>query len=74
MSITNKENIKDMYYLSPLQEGMLFHSMLDSGSRFYFEQMVFTLKGTLNPILLKKSFQQLVNRHDVLRTVFVYDK
>lgn len=40
--------IQDIYPLSFMQEGMLFHSLYDEQSRAYFEQASFTIHGQLD--------------------------
>jgi hypothetical protein len=40
--------IKDIYPLSPMQEGMLFHSSL--GGDEYFEQICYRLNGKLDMV------------------------
>ncbi|MGF7036735.1 hypothetical protein J2T17_007810, partial [Paenibacillus mucilaginosus] len=68
-----KDQIKDVYLLSPMQQGMLFHYLMDEESLTYREQIAVELKGSLDLAYLQMSFQVLVDRHDVLRTVFVHD-
>ncbi len=70
----NKPEISKIYGLSPMQEGMLFHSLMDSASSAYFEQLTFTLTGELDIGLLEKSFNHLIKRYDIFRTVFLYEK
>ena len=70
----NKENLKDIYPLSPMQAGMLFHALLDSNSDAYFEQTTFRIHGQFDVTLWEKSWQILVQRHDILRTVFSFKK
>ncbi|WP_418027853.1 non-ribosomal peptide synthase/polyketide synthase [Paenibacillus sp. JJ1722] len=65
-------NIKDIYPLSPMQEGMLFHSILDAKSEAYFEQTVITFNEVLDVYLVQQSLQQLMNRYDIFRTIFMY--
>jgi amino acid adenylation domain-containing protein len=65
-----KQNTKDIYPLSPLQQGMFFHSLYDETSTAYFEQMSFHLRGDLNIGYIEKSLNELFKRHDILRTVF----
>ncbi len=65
--------IKDLYPLTPLQEGMLFHALYDSSSTAYFEQISYRLKGKLEVSLVEKAIQKLSQRHDILRTVFLYE-
>lgn len=61
-----------MYVLTPLQEGILFHSIIDEGNETYIEQASFDIKGTLDKDLIEQSLNKLVERYDVLRTVFSY--
>jgi amino acid adenylation domain-containing protein/non-ribosomal peptide synthase protein (TIGR01720 family) len=68
----SKQNIKDIYPLSPMQEGMLFHFLVDENSHAYFEQSTYTLNGSVDIELIEKSIQYLIERHDILRTVFAY--
>ncbi|CAN5560654.1 hypothetical protein BH11MYX1_BH11MYX1_41590 [soil metagenome] len=66
-------NIQDIYALSPLQDGMLFHYLLERESDPYLlvEQMVFVDRSLLDRYL--GAVQQVVDRHDVLRTGFVWE-
>jgi len=48
---------------------MYFHSVLDPSSNAYFQQLRFNLSGLLDPTILALCFQDLVDRHDVLRTL-----
>jgi amino acid adenylation domain-containing protein/non-ribosomal peptide synthase protein (TIGR01720 family) len=66
--------IEDIYTLSPLQEGMLFHSLYDRHSLAYFEQISYRLKGELDEVVFKKSLKKLIRRYDILRTVFVHEE
>ncbi|MCP4218163.1 MAG: amino acid adenylation domain-containing protein, partial [bacterium] len=70
-SIFTKENTKDIYPLSPMQEGMFFHYKLDGSSPAYFEQTSFRISGSLRPDWLEKALLQLSRRHDILRTIFL---
>ncbi|MBF0518230.1 MAG: amino acid adenylation domain-containing protein [Nitrospirae bacterium] len=67
-----KKNVKNIYALSPLASGMLYHYLSDTTSSAYFQQMRFTLTGQLNLKVFEDSWNELVKRHDVLRTIFVY--
>ncbi|MCP4152226.1 MAG: non-ribosomal peptide synthetase, partial [bacterium] len=69
-----KKNIKYIYPLSPMQEGMFFHFLYDRSSSAYFEQMALRLTGKLDITLVKKSLDEVVKRHDILRTVFIHKK
>lgn len=70
----NAANIKDVYRLSPMQEGLLYHALMDKGSPAYVEQVVLDVQGELNPFFVEESFKRLIQRYDIFRTVFVYEK
>lgn len=66
--------IQNIYSLSPTQEGLLFHSQLSDDPSVYFEQVRLDLEGTIDTSLFEQALQRLVERHDVLRTVFTFKK
>ncbi len=65
------KNVEDFYPLSPMQQGMLFHSLYAPESGVYVEQMSCTLCGGLNVPAFEQAWQQVVDRHSILRTSFV---
>jgi amino acid adenylation domain-containing protein/non-ribosomal peptide synthase protein (TIGR01720 family) len=67
-----KNNISKIYNLSPMQEGMLFHYLLDPQQQAYLVQLVFLLEGVMDAALCKKSYRQLVDQYDVFRSALVY--
>ncbi|WP_414544485.1 amino acid adenylation domain-containing protein [Nostoc sp. CCY0012] len=71
--LSNKFTIEDIYYLSPLQQGLLFHSLYAPNSRMYFQQKIFTLQGKLHIQAFQQAWQQVVNRHPSLRTIFIWE-
>ncbi|MBW5420316.1 amino acid adenylation domain-containing protein, partial [Streptomyces sp. BG9H] len=63
--------LADIWPLSPLQEGLLFHSMFaDEGPDVYVEQMIVGLEGPLDTEALRASWQSLLDRHASLRVGF----
>lgn len=66
-----KENLQDIYPLTPLQEGMLFHSRYDPDSSAYFQQSLSRMTGNLDIEAFQQSWNIIFKRHDVLRTLFV---
>jgi bacitracin synthase 3 len=64
--------IENIYPLSPMQAGILFHYLIDPSSSVYFEQAVISIKGEIDKDLLKKSFNLLVERYAIFRTFFCY--
>lgn len=53
---------------------MLFHYIKDKNSTAYFEQAVLTIRGELHVPIFEASFNRLIEKYDILRTVFVYEK
>ena len=68
-----KDQIQDIYPLSPLQEGILFHTLAEEDSPAYFEQMSIALEGELDQEILVKAWNTVFERHDALRTAIVYE-
>lgn len=67
----NIKKIKNIYPLSHMQEGMLFHSFLRKEEGAYVEQSLFTIKGSLSYDWFQRSIQAIIDRHDIFRTVFL---
>ncbi|MEX0445248.1 amino acid adenylation domain-containing protein [Xenorhabdus sp. SGI246] len=65
-------NIQDVYALSPLQDGILFHHLLAKESDPYLlaYPMIFSDRALLERYLA--AVQQVVDRHDILRTAFIW--
>jgi amino acid adenylation domain-containing protein len=68
------KTIEDAYSLSSLQQGILFHSLYAPSSGVYVEQISFDLCGTLNVSAFTQAWQQVIDRHSILRTAFVWEK
>jgi bacitracin synthase 3 len=66
-------DIRDIYRLSPMQEGILFQTLYDKTSSAYFLQAALRFCGPLDVERVKQSLNILVQRHDVLRTVFIQE-
>ena len=66
------ENVQDIYPLSPLQEGILFQYLMTQQRDPYLTPflMGFDSRSRLDGFLL--ALDQLVQRHDVLRTAVVW--
>jgi len=66
-------SIEDFYPLSPMQQGILFHTLYAQKSRVYFNQTLCTLHGNLNIPMFIQAWQGVVDRHPILRTAFVWE-
>lgn len=73
MKIDNSK-IEDIYPLSPMQQGMLFHSLLDSEKGVYIEQFCCNLNGKLDIELFKKAWIKTIQLNQVLRSAFITKK
>ena len=70
---TIKQNVEDIYPLSPMQQGMLFHSLYDPDSGVYFSQISCALKGNLDVPTFEQAWQKIVERHSIFRTAFIWE-
>jgi len=61
--------LEDVYALTAMQQGMLFHTLLDSGSA-YVEQMSWKA-GRLDVHAFRQAWDALIARHAVLRSAIV---
>gem|GEM_PF-566082 len=69
--VNEDDCLKDVYPLSPLQEGIYFHWLSSPGSPMYMIQRGYHLpSGKLTPDMAKEAFDRLVDRYDILRTSF----
>lgn len=63
--------VGDVWPLTPLQAGLLFHTMLqDSALPAYQTQFVYRLSGRVDPDRLRAAAQALLDRHPNLRVAF----
>nr|WP_306306812.1 non-ribosomal peptide synthetase [Nocardia brevicatena] len=62
----------DMWPLTALQAGLLFHAVYDhDGADGYTVQVALTLAGQVDAERMRRAAQVLIDRHDSLRTAFV---
>src|SRR3954471_2821134 len=69
---TEIENLEDLYQLSPMQLGMLFHTLEAPEAGVYFEQSVFTIEGGLDTSSFERAWQAVIDRHSILRSAFLW--
>src|SRR6516165_5270371 len=67
------QDIEDIYELSPLQQGMLFHVLYDPAASMYFEQEGYPLRGSIDIPALRRAWNHVVARHPVLRSSFHWE-
>ncbi|KJZ80045.1 hypothetical protein HIM_00759 [Hirsutella minnesotensis 3608] len=70
LSSSELDGIEAVYPLSPLQAGMAT-ATLSLNSRMYSHQHTLSLAMETDTARLKQSWQELLQRHDILRTSFI---
>lgn len=66
--------IEDIWNPTPLQEGMLFHTLYDDKRSMYYVQSCSELHGKIDFSIFNKSWNILIDRHDILRSQFILEK
>ncbi|MYU62909.1 non-ribosomal peptide synthetase, partial [Streptomyces sp. SID69] len=66
-------DVEDIFPLTPMQSGMLFHTLSEPGSGAYFEQMSFALDGVSDPGLLERAWQHVTDHLEILRAAVVWE-
>jgi amino acid adenylation domain-containing protein/non-ribosomal peptide synthase protein (TIGR01720 family) len=69
--VLEPQGIDDIYPLSPMQQGMLFHTLLEHGNGDYINQMRLDVDG-VDPQRFHAAWQAVVDAHDILRTGFFW--
>jgi amino acid adenylation domain-containing protein/thioester reductase-like protein len=68
-------NIQDIYPLLPLQEGMLFHYLMNEhGGDAYARSLLLLLSSREKLEDFVAAFQEVIDRHDILRTAILWDE
>ncbi|NEQ21473.1 MAG: AMP-binding protein [Microcoleus sp. SIO2G3] len=71
--IAGEQPVEDIYPLSPLQQGLLFHTLCAPKSGIYVSQLSLALHGKLNIPALKQTWQLIVDQHPIFRTAFAWE-
>ena len=67
------ECIEDVYPLTPMQEGMLLHTLLEPGTGLYYMQDRYRINSALDPQRFAQAWQAVVARHEALRASFCWN-
>jgi NRPS condensation-like uncharacterized protein len=67
MSAPDQEHAYD---LSPMQLGMLFHSLDSGDAGMYCIHVTYSIRGPLSPEAFGEAWRKVVSRHEALRTSF----
>lgn len=72
--LSSRNKISALYELSPLQEGILFHSLYAGNATAYITQFRLDFPDGLNIAAFKLAWQYVIHNHSILRTAFIHDK
>ena len=67
-------NIQDIYPLAPLQEGILFHHLLNEQGRTRMSCRCCCAVSSQERLEIDRSLQAVIDRHDVLRTAVLWEQ
>ena len=70
----NKDDISALYELSPLQEGILFHSLYNPKNTAYKTQFNMEFPDGLDLNAFRKAWEYVIKNHTILRTAFIHDQ
>ncbi|PZS37083.1 MAG: amino acid adenylation domain-containing protein, partial [Pseudonocardiales bacterium] len=71
--LADAPDIADIYPLTPLQEGMLFHALLSPETGDNYSQEVFVLEGDVDADVVERACRAAAARHPAMRTTIVWD-
>lgn len=66
-----KDNLEKVYDLTPMQEGMLYHSLTNKDRDPYFQQIQFDVDGVMNINLLEKALNNIIQNNEIFRINFI---
>ncbi|MCK4764999.1 MAG: non-ribosomal peptide synthase/polyketide synthase, partial [Candidatus Aminicenantes bacterium] len=74
MEKLDKKKIEDIFALTPMQEGMLYHYLKNPHSDLYFEQLCLQISGSIDEDYFEEAWNFVVSNNPMLRTVFRWQK
>lgn len=66
----SQENVVEIYPLTSLQKGMLYHYVSNLDSRYYYEQLSIRVRGFIDPFYFKKAWEYVLKSNEILKSVF----
>ncbi|MEM9296748.1 MAG: amino acid adenylation domain-containing protein [Bacteroidota bacterium] len=69
-----KSNVEEIFELSMIQKGMLFHHLKGAQDNLYNAQLSLSINGNLDANLIKESFKAVQRKNETLRSIFNWEK
>ena len=71
----DRKNLASLYELSPLQEGILFHSLYNdtNNSTAYHTQFIVEFSSPIDMVYFRKAWEEVIENHSILRTGFIHE-
>nr|QEO74167.1 AMP-dependent synthetase and ligase [uncultured bacterium] len=64
---------QDVYPLTPVQHGMVFHTLYEPGAATYFQQWTFTVTGPVDAGAFERAWRETCAAHDALRSSVLWE-
>ena len=69
----NAHDVENLYELAPMQQGMLFHSLVGPTAGVYLMTLNYAVEGPLDATAFAQAWQDVVDRNPILRTSFLWE-
>jgi non-ribosomal peptide synthase protein (TIGR01720 family) len=66
------KDLEDIYPMTPMQQGILYHILYAPESSLYITQITCTIHEALNIDAFEHAWQKMIDRHSMLRTAFLW--
>jgi amino acid adenylation domain-containing protein len=66
-------NVEDIYPMSPMQQGILFHCLYEPGTGMYCLQLGCQIEAALDVRAFRRAWEAVLGRHAILRTSFLWE-
>jgi amino acid adenylation domain-containing protein/non-ribosomal peptide synthase protein (TIGR01720 family) len=68
-----RNRVESIYPLSPMQQGLLLHSLFNPNSTTYFIQNSCRIQNGLDVSAFRRAWESVLQRHSILRTCFIWE-